>query len=142
MSCNAFRRNQPTRTRCSECNVLPSCLSPSTVAFPTGSRAASEPLRLAVLRFIAALYFTGFQLLVVTARHPSVDGVTHRIQMGQYREVYLNLQGTPTREGKLFIQDSGADGILAALPEAARWTFSTRMAFGRRCSMEMSRARS
>ena len=69
-------------------------------------------------RFIAALYFAGSQLLVVSARHPSVDGVTHRIQMGQYREAYLDLQGTPTREGKLFIQDSGADGILAALPDS------------------------
>ena len=67
-------------------------------------------------RFIAGLYFTGSQLLVVSARHPSVDGVIHRINMGQYREVYLDLQGTPTPEDKLFIQDSGADGILAARP--------------------------
>lgn len=65
--------------------------------------------------FVAALYIPGGQLLVVSARDPSVDGVAHRIALRQYREVYLNLQGTPTLEGKFFVQDADADGILSAL---------------------------
>ena len=67
-------------------------------------------------RFVAALYIPGGQLLVVSAHHPSVDGVTHRIAMHQYREVYLDLQGSPTPQDKFFVQDAGADGILSALP--------------------------
>ena len=66
--------------------------------------------------FVAALYIPGGQLLVVHARHPSVDGIRQRLAARQYREVYLDLQGTPTREGKFFVQDARADGILSALP--------------------------
>ena len=66
--------------------------------------------------FVAALYFPGGQLLVVRARHPSIEGVVHRLEMHQYREVYLDLQGTPTPAGKLFVQDAGADGILSVRP--------------------------
>lgn len=66
--------------------------------------------------FVAALYIPGGQLLVVSARHPSVEGVAHRIATRQYREVYLDLQGTPTPETKFFVQDARADGILSALP--------------------------
>jgi hypothetical protein len=65
--------------------------------------------------FVAALYIPGSQLLVVHARHPSVEGVLQRLTMHQYREVYLDLQGTPTRDDKFFVQDAGADGILSAL---------------------------
>ncbi len=63
--------------------------------------------------FVAALYVPGSQLLVVSTRHPSADAVLYRIAARQYREVYLDLQGSPVREGKFFIQDSGADGIVA-----------------------------
>jgi hypothetical protein len=66
--------------------------------------------------FVAALYFPGSQLLVVRAQHPSTEGVLHRIATGQYREVYLDLQGTPTPAGKFFVQDAGADGILSVRP--------------------------
>jgi hypothetical protein len=54
------------------------------------------------------------QLLVVRARYPSIEGVRHRISMRQYRETYLDLQATPTAEGKFFVQDAGADGIVSA----------------------------
>jgi hypothetical protein len=67
-------------------------------------------------RFVAALYIPGSQLLVVSARHPSVEGLGYRISMRQYREAYLDLQGSPTPEGKVFVQDAGADGILSVLP--------------------------
>lgn len=66
--------------------------------------------------FVAGLYFPGSQLLVVRAHHPSTEGVFHRIETGEYREVYLDLQGTPTPAGKFFVQDAGADGILSVRP--------------------------
>lgn len=66
--------------------------------------------------FIAALKIQGGRLLVVQARHPSIDGIQQRLAAHQYREVYLDLQGTPTPDGKFFVQDAGADGILSTLP--------------------------
>jgi hypothetical protein len=68
--------------------------------------------------FVAALHIRGAQMLVVSARHPSVEGLTRRITGRQYRDVYLDLQGTPTTQGKFFVQDSGADGISNARPQS------------------------
>ena len=67
--------------------------------------------------FVAALHLQGGLMLVVSARHPSVDGLTQRIAARQYRDVYLDLQGTPTPQHKFFMQDSGADGISNARSE-------------------------
>jgi uncharacterized protein YeaO (DUF488 family) len=66
--------------------------------------------------FVAALYIPGSQLLVLSARHPSAEAVADRIAMRRFREVYLDLQGTPTPRDKFFVQDSRADGILSAFP--------------------------
>jgi hypothetical protein len=61
--------------------------------------------------FVAALYIKGSQLLVVRARHPSVDALSARLAARQFRDVYLDLQATPTPLGKVFVMDSGADGL-------------------------------
>ena len=66
--------------------------------------------------FVAALYFQGRQLLVVSARHPSVEAVADRITTHRFREVYMDLQGTPTPRDKFYLQDARADGILSAFP--------------------------
>lgn len=68
-------------------------------------------------RFVATLYVPG-QLLVVSALHPSVAAIDQRLNAGQFREVYLDLQGTPTAEGKFFVQDANGDGLLHALPNS------------------------
>jgi len=65
--------------------------------------------------FVAALKIQGGRLLVVQAQHPSVDGLLQRLAARQYRDVYLDLQGTPTQKGKFFVQDAGANGILTTL---------------------------
>lgn len=64
-------------------------------------------------RFVAALYVPG-QLLVVSAKHPSTAAIEQRIQQKMYRDVYLDLQGTPTADGKFFVQDADEDGIVDA----------------------------
>jgi hypothetical protein len=69
--------------------------------------------------FVAALHIPGGQMLVVSARHPSVDALAHRIAGGQYRDVYLDLQGTPTPQRQFFVQDSGADGLSNARVESS-----------------------
>jgi hypothetical protein len=61
--------------------------------------------------FVAAMYVRGAQMLLVSSRHPSVEALAHRIAARQYRDVYLDLQGTPTPQHKFFVQDSGADGM-------------------------------
>lgn len=61
-------------------------------------------------RFIAALRLPG-QLLVVSATHPSVDLVAQRLEHGAYRDVYLDLQGTPSQDSKFFVHDMEADGL-------------------------------
>jgi len=61
-------------------------------------------------RFIAALRLPG-QLLVVSATHPSVDLVSQRVDSGAYRDVYLDLQGTPAQDSKFFVHDMDADGL-------------------------------
>ena len=63
---------------------------------------------------MAALYIPGSQLLVVSARHPSDAAVAYRIANHEFRDAYLDLQGSPTREGKFFVQDAGADGMTSA----------------------------
>jgi len=67
-------------------------------------------------RFVAALSVPHGDLLVVSARQPSADAVAQRIAAGQFRDVYLDLQATPTPDGKLFVQDSNADG-LSSVPQ-------------------------
>jgi hypothetical protein len=61
-------------------------------------------------RFIAALRLPG-QLLVVSAAHPSVDLVAKRVERGDFRDVYMDLQGTPARDSKFFVHDMAADGL-------------------------------
>ena len=61
--------------------------------------------------FVAALHIKGGQLLVVRARHPSVEALSARLAARQFRDVYIDLQATPTLQGKMFIMDSGADGL-------------------------------
>ncbi len=61
--------------------------------------------------FVAALHIKGGQLLVVRARHSSVDAVAARLNARQFRDVYIDLQATPATQGKLFVMDAGADGL-------------------------------
>ena len=63
--------------------------------------------------FVAALHIKGGQLLVVRAHHPSADALTARLAARQVRDVYMDLQATPTTKGKLFVMDAGADGLPA-----------------------------
>ena len=72
--------------------------------------AAPDPLESGA--FIAALHIPGGQLLVVRAKHPSVDALQARLAAGQFRDIYIDLQATPSSDGKLFVMDANADGIV------------------------------
>ena len=61
--------------------------------------------------FVAALYFPGMQLLVVSGKYSVPQLLTTRLTNKEYRDVYLDLNGAAT--AKIFIEDPGADGLKA-----------------------------
>lgn len=65
-------------------------------------------------RFVAALYFRGAQLLVVSSDYPVPVLLDQRLTRGEYREAYMDLQGTAQLGGRLFVQDLGANGLRPA----------------------------
>ena len=71
--------------------------------------AASDPTQSDT--FVAALHIPGSQLLVVRRRHPAAEALRQRMALSQFRDVYLDLQGSAAVAGKFFVQDAGADGI-------------------------------
>lgn len=62
-------------------------------------------------RFIAALYFPGSQLLVVSHAYPVPVLLEQRLARGEYRDIYVELQGTVSPEGRFFVHDMGANGL-------------------------------
>jgi hypothetical protein len=69
-------------------------------------------------RFVAALYYPGTQLLVVSAQPTSVQLLKDRLLWGQYREIYLDLQTNVVPGSSWFIYDMKADGLCAGPDEA------------------------
>ena len=65
-------------------------------------------------RFIAALYFPSSQLLVIGSAHPMPASLEQRLAQQQYRDVYTDLHGSGVREGRVFITDLQANGLVRA----------------------------
>lgn len=63
--------------------------------------------------FVAALYFPGAQMLVVYAKYSAPQLLDERLRKKEYRDAYIDLSSASIPESKIFIQDSGADGIKA-----------------------------
>jgi hypothetical protein len=64
-------------------------------------------------RFVAASQVPGLGLLVLSARSSASAYLADCIQRKQYKDAYSYLNGTSLADGKLFIQDAGADGLSA-----------------------------
>lgn len=62
-------------------------------------------------RFVAALYIPGVQLLVISATYPTPALLRERIAKGEYRQVYMDLNGAGDRPGRFFVEDLGTDGL-------------------------------
>ncbi len=67
--------------------------------------------------FVAALYFPGTQLLVVSAKYSVPQLLNERLTKREYRDVYLDLNGASVPDTKVFIEDPGADGLKARREE-------------------------
>ena len=64
-------------------------------------------------RFVAALV-AGQQLLVIRARYSAPSVLREKILKGDHQQVYADLHGAGERQGRLFVMDSGADGLKLA----------------------------
>ncbi len=63
--------------------------------------------------FVAALFFPGLQLLVISGKYSVPQLLSERVGRKEYRDVYLDLNGASIADSKMFIEDPGADGIKA-----------------------------
>jgi hypothetical protein len=63
--------------------------------------------------FVAALYFQGTQLLVVSARYSAPALLTAKLDKKDYRDVYIDLNSASVAGSKVFVMDAGADGLVA-----------------------------
>ena len=61
--------------------------------------------------FVAALYFKGMQLLVVSAKYSAPLILEERIAKKEYRDVYLDLTGAGMPDTKVFVEDLASDGL-------------------------------
>ena len=67
--------------------------------------------------FVAALYFPGVQLLVVSGKYSVPQLLNDRLVKKEYRDTYLDLNGAALPASKIFIEDPGADGLKAKREE-------------------------
>ena len=76
--------------------------------------------------FVAALYFSGSELLVVSAKYAAPPLLAAKIKQKGYRDVYMDLNGVAGGDSKIFVEDLGADGLTAhAEPGHASDTYET-----------------
>ena len=61
--------------------------------------------------FVAALFYPGVQLLVVTGTPIAPSAVEAQLAAKNFQDVYAALQDGAAQTGRLFVQDLGADGL-------------------------------
>jgi hypothetical protein len=66
-------------------------------------------------RFVAALFFPGSQLLVISARCASPARLESLLDRREFRDVYLELGTASIPDSKVFFQDGKADGLRPVL---------------------------
>ncbi len=63
--------------------------------------------------YVAALYFAGSQLLVVSAQYSVPVLLNERLEKKEYRDIYIDLNSASVAGTKVFVVDLGADGLKA-----------------------------
>lgn len=64
-------------------------------------------------RFVAALYFPGAQLLVVSARYAAPPLLLDKMNSKNYRDIYIDLNAASVAGTKVFVIDQSANGLVA-----------------------------
>ena len=62
--------------------------------------------------FVAALYFSGRQVLAVSAPYSAPLIMSGMLDNGDYRNAYIDLSSASDPEARFFVDDFGADGLL------------------------------
>jgi hypothetical protein len=62
--------------------------------------------------FVAALYIQGSQLLVVSAKYSAPPLLIAKLKTKEYRDIYMDLSSASIAGSKVFIIDSGCDGLM------------------------------
>lgn len=63
--------------------------------------------------FVAALYFQGSQMLAVAAKYAAPPLLVEKIKQKNYRDVYIDLSSASIAGSKMFVIDTGVDGVSA-----------------------------
>jgi hypothetical protein len=61
--------------------------------------------------FVAALYFPGAQLLVVSAKYSAPTLLTDKLAKKEYRDIYIDLNAASVAGSKIFVMDPAGDGL-------------------------------
>jgi hypothetical protein len=93
----------------SESSRVAKQLAAALEAAKIDSIAAKDPTRPGT--YIAALYFSGTQLLVISAQYTAPTLLDQKLLKKEYRDIYLDLYGAPMAGTKVFIEDFGPDGL-------------------------------
>jgi hypothetical protein len=67
--------------------------------------------------FVAAMYFSGSQLLVVSAKYVPAVLLTAKLANKDYQEVYIDLNSASVASTRIFVEDLGADGLKPTHPD-------------------------
>jgi hypothetical protein len=63
--------------------------------------------------FVAALYFPGSQILVVSAKYAAPPLLNAKIASKDFRDIYIDLNAASVAGTKVFVIDQGVDGLVA-----------------------------
>jgi hypothetical protein len=86
-------------------------LASTLAAAKLDSVAAKHPVNQKM--YIGALHIAGVQLLVVAAEYPAPTLLDPRLEKGEYRDVYIELNAAGVAGSKVFVEDLGANGLFA-----------------------------
>ena len=62
--------------------------------------------------YVAALYFPGAQLLVVSAKYSAPPLLDAKLTKKEYRDIYIDLSSASIPASKVFIMDQAANGLI------------------------------
>ena len=63
--------------------------------------------------FVAALYFQGGQLLVVSAKYAAPPLLVAKLAKKDFRDIYIDLNSASVAGSKIFVMDQTCDGLVA-----------------------------
>jgi hypothetical protein len=63
--------------------------------------------------FVAALYYPGTELLVVSAKHFNPPAMAEKVDKKQFQDAYAELNAGATAGTRLLVMDTFADGLVA-----------------------------